>query len=137
MKYFNPKVMKPDVNQFHEAVRDKISEAGRQSVAYKAVLNLFEQSQTLYRLLDGMSSPNTAHLKDANKYLTQRQETDAVSLTALYVRSLGTTFASDVVKHDTTLNDQDRLVLEMAISLYKSTCDANYSTLGNPRWIDE
>lgn len=137
MKYFNPKVMKPDVSQFYEAVRDKISEAGQQSIAYKAVLNLFEQSQTLYRLLDGMTSPNLSHLHDANKYLTQRQETDAIALTSLYVRSLGTVFAHDAVKQDTTLNDQDRLVLEMAISLYRSTCDANYSTLGNPRWIDE
>ncbi|MGP1384021.1 MAG: hypothetical protein ACTS2F_10715 [Thainema sp.] len=137
MKYFNPKVMKPNVSQFHEAVRDKISESGQQSIAYKAVLNLFEQAQSLYRSLDGVTSPNIAHLKDANKYLTQRQETDAIALTALYVRSLGTIFAHNAVKQDTTLSDQDRLVLEMAISLYRSTCDANYSTLGNPRWIDE
>lgn len=137
VKYFNPKTMKPDTNQFHEAVKDKISDSGRQSLAHKAVLNLFGQAQSLYKTLDFVTSQNLAHFKSANKYLSQRQENDAISLTAIYAGNLRTQFIHDLVKQDTTINDQERLVLEMTLDLYKATCEANYGALGNPRWIDD
>ncbi|MBW4462474.1 MAG: hypothetical protein KME47_19870 [Nodosilinea sp. WJT8-NPBG4] len=129
--------MKPDPNQFHEAVRNKISETGQKSVAYGAVRNLFEQANSLYKKLDFLTASNIAHFKDTGKYLTERQEKDAIALTALYARDLKTQFIHELVQQDTTISDQERLVLEMALDIYKATCEANYSALGNPRWIDD
>ena len=136
MKNFNPKAMKPDTNQFYEAVKDKVSEAGQQSVAYRAVSNLFQQAQSLYKTLDFVTASNIAHFTDSGKYLTHRQENDAIALTAMYVGALRTQLIHDLVKQDTTINDQERMVLEMALDLYKATCEANYGALGNPRWIE-
>lgn len=136
MKYFNPKTMKPDTHQFYEAVKGKISESSQQSLAYQAVKNLFEQAQSLYRNLDFVTSSNITHFKDADQYLTQRQENDAISLTAMHVRELRKPFLYEVVKQDKTIDDQERMVLEMVLDIYKATCEANYAALGNPRWIE-
>jgi hypothetical protein len=137
MKYFNPKTMKPHTNQFYEAVKGKVSEYGQGSVAYKAVRNLFEQAQALYRMLDSVTASNIARFVDSGKYLTQRQEADAIALTALYAMNLKTQFVHELVKQDEKLTDQERQVLEMVLDLYKATCEANYGALGNPRWIDD
>jgi hypothetical protein len=137
VKYFNPKTMKPDVNQFYGAVNGKLTEVGQQSIAYKAVRNLFEQAQSIYRNLDSVTSANLSHFRTTGKYLTQRQEADAISLAAMYAGNLRTHFIHELVKQDSTINYQDRMVLEMALDLYKATCEANYGALGNPRWIDD
>lgn len=129
--------MKPDPNQFLGLVKGKLSEAAQQSVAYRVVYNLFDQARALYRNLDFVTSENISHLKAAGKTLTQRQKADAIALTSLQVGSLRTSAIHQLVQQDTTLSDSDRLVLEMALELYKSTCEANYAALGNPRWIDE
>lgn len=97
--------------------------------------NLFSQATTLYKTLDSMTAHNLAHFKDG-KYLTQLQEHDVVSLTAMYVGSLRTEWVDRIIKQDTSISDQERLVLEMALELYKICCDANYGALGNPRWIE-
>lgn len=136
MKYFNPKGMKPNTNQFHEVVKGRISDTGQQSIAYRAVASLFEQAQSIYRTLGFVTEHNLAHFKDG-KYLTQLQERDSVALTAMYVGNLKTQFFQDVVKRDTTISDQERLVLEMALEVYRTSSESNYATLGNPRWIEE
>lgn len=55
----------------------------------------------------------------------------------MYVGSLRTQLIHDLVKEDSTVTDAERQVLEMALELYKATCEANYGSLGNPRWIDD
>jgi hypothetical protein len=137
MKYFQPKSMKPHTNQFYAAVKDKISTEGQKSLAYKAVHGLFVQAQSLYQKLDFVTSENISHFKTSGKYLTQRQEHDAVALTAMYVSDLRTNLVHDLVKEDTTITESERQILEMALEIYKATSEANYSALGNPRWIDD
>lgn len=137
MAHFNPKTMKPDPNQFLSFVKGKLSESAQQSVAYRVVYNLFDQAHALYRNLDFVTSENISHLKAAGKTLTQRQKADAIALTALQVSSLRTSAIHQLVQEDSALSEPDRMVLEMALDLYKSTCEANYAALGNPRWIDE
>jgi hypothetical protein len=129
--------MKSGTNQFFEAVKDKISDEGKQSLAYKAVYGLFEQAQSFYRKLDFTTSENISHFKTSGKYLSQRQEHDAVALTALYIRDLRTSLIDELVKEDTVINESERQILEVALEFYKTTCEANYSILGNPKWIDE
>jgi hypothetical protein len=137
VKHFNPKTMKPDFSQFSNAVNGKISEEGRKSMAYKAVADLFQRAQSMYSLLNDMTAENLSHFKSAGNYLTKRQEQDAIALTAMYVGNLRTQFIHDLVKEDSALTDSDRQVLEMALELYKATCEANYGALGNPRWVDD
>lgn len=137
MKYFNPKTMRPHTNQFFEAVKDKISAEGKQSVAYQAVYNLFVQSQSLYKTLDFVTDKQIAHFKDTGKYLTHRQENDAIALTAMYAMNLRTEVIDRLVKEDTSISDSERLILQMTLEIYKTTCEANYGALGNPRWIDD
>ncbi|MBD1875788.1 hypothetical protein H6F75_20090 [Nodosilinea sp. FACHB-131] len=129
--------MKPNTNQFYEAVKDKISPEGQKSVAYQAVQNLFVQAQSLYRILDFVTSEQIAHFKKAEKYLTHRQENDAITLTVMYARELRTDIIDKLVKEDTSISDLERLTLQMILEIYKTTCDANYGVLGNPRWIDD
>ena len=90
VKYFNPKTMRPNTNQFHEAVKDKISSEGQKSVAYQAVHSLFVQAQSLYRTLDFVT--NEQIFTKTGKYLTYRQENDAIALTAMYAGNLRTEF---------------------------------------------
>lgn len=127
MKYFQPKNMKPHTNQFYAAVKDKISAEGQKSLAYRAVYDLFQQAQSLYGNLDAVTS---------SKHLSQRQEHDAVALTAMHVRDIRTQFIHDLVTEDQTINDSERQVLQMTLEIYKTVCEANHSTLGNPRWVD-
>lgn len=137
MKYFNPKTMRPNTNQFYEAVKDKISSEGQKSTAYLVVYNLFVQAQSLYKTLDFVTDRQIAHLNTAGKYLTHRQENDAIALTAMYAGNLRTEFVDRLVKEDVSISDSERLILQMTLEIYKATCDANYGALGNPRWIDD
>lgn len=137
MKHYNPKRMKPNLDQFLNAVKDKISESGQRSLAYKAVKALFEQAETLYKTLDFMTSENAAQFTSTGKYLTQRQESDAVALTAMYVGLLKNQLLYELIQQDSALNEQERQVLGMVVEIYKAACEANYATLGNPRWVDE
>lgn len=127
MKHFQPKSMKPNTTQFHAAISGKISNEGQKSLSYKAVYGLFEQAQSLYRDLDSVTNSTN---------LTQRQEYDTVALTTLYVKDLRTQTVHDLVASDPAINETERQVLQMAIEIYKATCEANYSILGNPKWID-
>ena len=129
--------MKPDLAQFSRAIEGKISESGQKSIAYKAVLDLFQTAGGFYKTLDNMTSDNLAHFKSSGKYLTERQERDALALTAMYAGNLRTQFIHELVKGDSALTDTERQALEMALELYKATCEANYGSLGNPRWIDD
>lgn len=129
--------MKPDLIQFSRAIEGRISESGQKSVAYKAVLDLFQTAEGLYKTLDNMTSDNLSLFKSSGKYLTERQEKDAIALTAMYVGTLQTQFIYELVKGDSALTDTERQALEMALELYKATCEANYGILGNPRWIDD
>jgi hypothetical protein len=129
--------MKPDTNQFFEAVKGKISDEGQKSLAYRTVYGLFGKAQSIYRKLDFVTSESISHFKTSGKYLTQRQEQDAVALTVMYLRDLRTPLIHDLVKEDTTLNEAERQILEMTLEIYKTTCEANYSMLGNPKWIDD
>ncbi len=135
MKYFNPKTMRPDANQFNEAVKDKISSEGQKGVAYQAVRSLFVQAEALYRTLDFVT--NEQIFTKAGKYLTHRQENDAIALTAMYAGNLRTELIDRLVKEDASISDSERLILQMTLEIYKTTCDANYGALGNPRWIDD
>lgn len=129
--------MKPNTNQFHEAVKDKISSEGQKSVAYQVVYNLFVQAQSLYKTLDFVTSEQISLFKKTEKYLTHRQENDAIALTAMYAGNLRTEFIDRLVKEDASISDLERLTLQMTLEIYKTTCDANYGALGNPRWIDD
>ncbi|MBW4463669.1 MAG: hypothetical protein KME47_26015 [Nodosilinea sp. WJT8-NPBG4] len=129
MKHFNPKTMKPSTSQFDEAVKDKISLEGQQSFAYQAVQSLFVQAQALYRTLDFVTSEQISHFKKTEKYLTHRQENDAIALTAMYARELRTEFIDRLVKEDASISDSERLTLQMTLEIYKTTCDANYGAL--------
>ncbi|MBW4458943.1 MAG: hypothetical protein KME47_01680 [Nodosilinea sp. WJT8-NPBG4] len=115
--------MKPDLTQFSRAVAGKISESGQKSTAYKAVLDLFQTAGSFYRTLDSMTSDNLSHFKSSNKYLTERQEKDALALTAMYAGNLRTQFLHDLVKEGSALTDTERQVLEMSLELYKATCE--------------
>lgn len=128
MKYFQPRSMKPHTNQFFAAVKDKISEEGQTSFAYKAVYGLFEQAESFYRNLDFVT--RSINLK-------QQQEHNAVALTVMYVRDLRIQLIHDLVKEDPKINDVERQVLEMTLEIYKTVCEANYSVLGNPKWTDD
>lgn len=136
MKYFTPGAMKPNINQFYDLTRDKISAEGQQSPAYLTVANLFSQATTLYKTLSSSTAHNLAYFKDG-KYLTQLQEHDSVALTVIYVWNLKTDYIDRIVKQDTTIDDQERLVLELALEVYRTCCESNYGVIGNPRWIEE
>ncbi|MBD1918756.1 MULTISPECIES: hypothetical protein [Cyanophyceae] len=135
MKYFNPKTMKPNANQFYEAVKDKISVEGQKGVAYQAVRSLFMQAESLYRTLDFVT--NEQIFTKSGKYLTHRQENDAIALTAMYAGELRTELIDKLIKEDDSISDSDHLILQMTLEIYKTTCEANYGALGNPRWIDD
>ncbi|MBD2106285.1 hypothetical protein [Nodosilinea sp. FACHB-13] len=135
MKYFNPKTMRPNTSQFHEAVKEKISLEGQKGVAYQAVRSLFLQAESLYRTLDFVT--NEQLFTKAGKYLTHRQENDAIALTAMYAGELRTELSDRLVKEDASISDSERLILQMTLEIYKTTCEANYGALGNPRWIDD
>lgn len=137
MRYYAPNLMKPDTQQFFQFVQDKVSETGRQSVAYKAVYHLFYSAQRLYKTLDEFTSENLSTFKSARTYLTQIQEQSLVALTAHHVANLLTPEIRAIVKEDISLSDADRMVLQSALDLYLSSASATCAALGTPKWVDQ
>ncbi|MGP1386272.1 MAG: hypothetical protein ACTS2F_22115 [Thainema sp.] len=137
MKYYSPRVMKPDTQQFFQFVQGKVSDAGQQSAAYKAVYHLFYSAQGLYKTLDEFTSENLSVFKSARTYLTQIQEQSLVALTAHHVVNLLTPEIRGIVNRDASLSDADRLVLQSALDVYQSSAIATCAALGTPKWVDQ
>jgi len=87
VKYYNPKTLKPSSDEFYRFTKNKLSEAARQSLSYKATASLFGTARKLYDRLNDVTSERLPVFVDNSTYLSQRQEHDLTALTALYNHS--------------------------------------------------
>lgn len=137
MKYYNPKNLKPGPNEFYQFTQNKVSEAARQSLSYKATGSLFATAHRLYDMLNSMTSPQLSVFVDSQTYLSQRQEHDLVALTTLYAMQLDLTLVREIVEQDQVTTDNEKALLLAAINLYIASTDSACAALGNPRWVED
>ena len=128
--------MQPNTHQFYSFIDGKLSEAGRQSLAFKAVLHLFETAGAMYNALAQETSEQLSIFVDSGRYLTPIQEHDLVALTARYVALLNSGHIRTIILQDQNLSEDDRVVLKAALDLYGTTAQASCLALGNPHWIE-
>ncbi|MGA1284107.1 MAG: hypothetical protein ACO34J_08610 [Prochlorothrix sp.] len=136
MKRFQPRGTMPNTNQFYGLVRDKVSTQGQQSFSYKAVQNLFQTAERIYRALYSCTSESLAVFKNADRYLTPQQEHDAVALTVLCVMAVSNGDLSSWIDRDPDLLPDDRIALHLTLKAFSDTVQATHNTVGHPRWVD-
>lgn len=127
--------MMPNGNQFSSLVRDEISENGHKSLGYKAVYDLFQASERIYKALDSCTSEGLAVFKSAGCYLTPQQERDAVALAVLCIMALNNGELYSRVNQDPDLLPEEKTILKMALKSFSDTIQATHHALGLPRWV--
>lgn len=137
MKYYNPKNLKPSPDEFHRFTEEKLSEAARQSLSYKATANLFDTARKLYNRLNDATSERLSIFVDSGTYLSQRQEHDLIALTALYTTQLDTQLVREIIAQDQATEESEKALLLAAIELYSASTASTCAALGNPRWVDD
>jgi hypothetical protein len=137
MKFYNPRNLEPNSNQFFTFVKDKISVPGQQSHSYAMVLGLFQSADSIYRTLDFHTQESLAVFASSGKYLSPSQEHDLLALTANYISQLTNHNLSNFVAQDPSLAEEEKLTLQSALELFRQTATTVCKTLGNPRWIED
>ena len=137
MKYYNPKNIKPSPDEFQRFTKDKLSEAARQSISCKATVNLFGTVQKLYNTLNHATSERLSVFVDSETYLSQQQEHDLISLTALYCAQQNTQLVREIIEQDSATTDNEKAVLLAAVELFVSAAASACAALGNPRWVED
>jgi hypothetical protein len=135
MKHYTPKTMSPNTDQFHQLVKEQISIRGQQSLAYKLLLNLFQQAEALFHSLDFLTAESLSVFRESGQYLSPQQERDALALTAYYVTQLKTHLVHQQIQQDLSLSESERLSLTMALDTFRATAEANCTALGHPQWV--
>lgn len=135
MKYYTPKTMTPNTDQFHHLVKGQVSTRGQQSLAYKLLLNLFQQAEALFHSLDFLTAESLSVFRESGQYLSPQQEQDALALTAYYVTQLKTHLVHQHIQQDLSLSESERLSLTMALDTFRATAEANCASLGLPKWV--
>jgi hypothetical protein len=135
MKHYQVRQVQPSTNQFYQIIQDKISEQGCKSVAYQAVLHLFQLSEGFYKALEFHTSESLAIFTESGQYLTATQEHDLVSLTAHYIQGIDASWVSMAIDN-ASIPEADKAVLHQALALFKTTAEASRSALGRPAWIE-
>ncbi len=137
MKYYNPKNIKPSPDEFHRFTKDKLSEVARQSISCKATANLFGTVKKLYDTLNYATSERLSVFVDSQTYLSQQQEHDLISLTALYAAQQNTQLVREIIEQDSATTDSEKVLLLAAVELFISATAAACAALGNPRWVED
>jgi hypothetical protein len=137
MKQYTPRRIHPNMHTLETFMKDKgLSQAAYGSMAYKAVYQLFETAQSFYSTLESTTGSSLYVFTESQQYLTALQEHDLVALTARYVAQLGNSWIQYIVENDPVVTDDERVILESAIKLFRNTADTTVAALGDPRWID-
>ncbi|NJM77626.1 MAG: hypothetical protein HC852_19930 [Acaryochloridaceae cyanobacterium RU_4_10] len=136
MKFYNPRNLEPNTNQFYSFVKDKISSAGQQSYSYSMVLALFQSSESIYRTLDFHTQESLAVFASSGKYLSASQEHDLVALTASYIFQLANHNPSSFVEQDPNLTEEEKLTLKHSLDMFRNRAATVCKTIGNPRWVE-
>lgn len=136
MKHYTVTAILPTSSQLHTFVNGRLSEAGKVSPAFYALCHLFASAQVLYSTLNFFTSENLTPFVKAKRYLSQQQEHDLMALTALYATALNTVWITRLVEQDTSLSEGDRLIINAALDLYKTTTAATSAALGHPVWLE-
>jgi hypothetical protein len=137
MKQYNPLRIKPNANTLCDFLQEQtLSQHAHQSLAYKAVYQLFETATSFYKTLDFFTNPSLSTFIDNKKYLTALQEHDLIALTSHYIMNLGGTGVRDIVANDPGIGEDDRKILMAAIQLFYASAEATATALGNPCWIE-
>jgi len=136
MKNYNVNHVQPTVSQFSACLEGKLSDAAKQGAAFWAVRSLFESAEALYRTLNFNTTENIAIFKEAGRYLSLQQEHDLMAITAKYAAAIQSDSIQRAVDRDSTLSEDDRAALKLALDFYRSTAQATCAALGNPRWLE-
>jgi hypothetical protein len=125
--------MKPNSNDFSHFISGKLSKEAGSSESYRAIRGLFSISSILYGELMRLTSENLITFSTAGKYLSAAQEQSAMALTAAYIEVIGRYRESEL---KTIIdNEQDKLVLHLALELYQNSAQSARVALGSPQWV--
>jgi hypothetical protein len=107
MRFYNPRNLEPNTNQFYTLVRAKISSSGQQSFSYAVVQALYQNAESIYRTLDFHTQPSLAVFRTTDKYLTASQEHDLLALTASYIFQLTYNNYANLIELDNCLTEDE------------------------------